>query len=278
MTTPLALPERLTDGVLVLDGHTPADAEAHWAGEDDEMLRRFESSANLTLEHTRSVMLRWQEARANGGPNFPYALRVDGVLAGGCEVRWLERPEGALNLSYWCYPAFRGRGLIGRAVALVVKAVASLPGARQIEAHVDFDNAASRGVAERARFQEQGTVVDKAANGEGLVTRVRYVKPLVHGVDLDEQARCAHWRSKLDIIAIRMKCCETYYACKDCHDALAGHDAAVWPRGEWDTKAVLCGACGEELSVWQYLDCNNVCPACGAGFNPGCRNHYHFYF
>ncbi|HEX3810131.1 MAG TPA: CHY zinc finger protein [Rhizomicrobium sp.] len=103
-------------------------------------------------------------------------------------------------------------------------------------------------------------------------------RPRVHGLELDRQTRCAHWRSALDIIAIKMKCCGEYYACKDCHDALADHDAVVWPREEFDTKAVLCGDCGSELSVREYLDCANVCPSCGANFNPGCRHHYHYYF
>lgn len=103
-------------------------------------------------------------------------------------------------------------------------------------------------------------------------------RPIVLGLDLDPQTRCAHYRTPLDIIAIRMKCCLTYYACKDCHDALAGHQIEVWPRDEWDQLAVLCGACGEQMSVRRYLECGNLCPACAAPFNPGCRNHYHFYF
>ncbi len=101
----------------------------------------------------------------------------------------------------------------------------------------------------------------------------------VHGVDLDSQTRCAHYHSALDVIAIRMKCCGVYYACKDCHDALAGHASQVWSRSEWDQPAVvLCGACGTELSIRQYLDCANQCPNCKAAFNPKCSNHYHFYF
>lgn len=104
------------------------------------------------------------------------------------------------------------------------------------------------------------------------------LRPAVRGIDVDPQTRCAHWHSARDIIAIRMKCCGVYYACKDCHDALADHAAAVWPGAEWQTPAVLCGACGIELTIRQYLDSENICPGCGAGFNPGCRNHYHFYF
>jgi len=103
-------------------------------------------------------------------------------------------------------------------------------------------------------------------------------RPIVRGVDLDAQTRCAHWHSPLDIIAIRMKCCSEFYACRDCHDALAGHTTEVWPKSEFDEKAVLCGVCDSKLSIRQYLDCANICPACGAGFNPSCRHHHHFYF
>jgi uncharacterized CHY-type Zn-finger protein len=102
--------------------------------------------------------------------------------------------------------------------------------------------------------------------------------PRVIGIDLDPQTRCTHHNSALDIIAIKMKCCGVYYACKDCHDALADHAIEIWPRGEWDQKAVLCGACGTELTVREYLGCFDKCPHCRSAFNPGCRNHYHFYF
>ena len=102
--------------------------------------------------------------------------------------------------------------------------------------------------------------------------------PTVRGIDLDPQTRCAHYHSALDIIAIKMKCCGIYYACKDCHDTLADHAIQVWPHSEWDQPTVLCGACGQELTTTQYMTCNNHCPSCKAPFNPGCRNHYHFYF
>jgi uncharacterized CHY-type Zn-finger protein len=104
------------------------------------------------------------------------------------------------------------------------------------------------------------------------------VRPPVHGVDLDPQTRCAHWHSPLDVIAIRMACCGTYYACRECHDALARHPAAVWPQAHWNRPAVLCGVCGIELAIAAYLACDNRCPACGADFNPGCAKHKHLYF
>jgi uncharacterized CHY-type Zn-finger protein len=102
--------------------------------------------------------------------------------------------------------------------------------------------------------------------------------PQVRGVDVDVQTRCGHYHGATDIIAIKMRCCGVYYACKDCHMELAGHEIEVWPVSEWDCAAILCGGCGAELSVREYMVCESRCPKCGAGFNPGCRKHYHFYF
>jgi uncharacterized CHY-type Zn-finger protein len=100
----------------------------------------------------------------------------------------------------------------------------------------------------------------------------------VRGIEVDAQTRCVHYRSAADIVAIKLRCCGVYYACKDCHVALAGHAIAVWQHGEWEERAVLCGACGTEMTIREYLDCESRCPACQAGFNPGCRRHWHFYF
>jgi uncharacterized CHY-type Zn-finger protein len=100
----------------------------------------------------------------------------------------------------------------------------------------------------------------------------------VQGVALDPQTRCAHYHSPRDIIAIKMRCCGVYYACRECHDALADHPVALWPATQWDQAAILCGACGLELSVNSYLAGDNHCPACAAPFNPGCKTHHHLYF
>lgn len=100
----------------------------------------------------------------------------------------------------------------------------------------------------------------------------------VRGIDVDSQTRCAHYHLPVDVIAIKMKCCGIFYACKDCHDALAGHPIRVWPSAEWNAHAILCGVCGHTLTIHSYMHCDNSCPQCSAPFNPGCRNHYQFYF
>ena len=103
-------------------------------------------------------------------------------------------------------------------------------------------------------------------------------RAVVRGVGLDLESRCAHYHSALDIVAIRMKCCGVYYACKDCHQELAGHALEPWPREQRDAQAVRCGACGQEMTIREYMESAAQCPGCGAGFNPRCRGHWWFYF
>ena len=100
----------------------------------------------------------------------------------------------------------------------------------------------------------------------------------IKGKPIDDHTRCVHYHSERDIIAIRMKCCNEYYPCIECHTQTAGHASELWQQAEFDTKAILCGACHTELSINQYLNSNHQCPVCAASFNPGCSNHYHYYF
>lgn len=100
----------------------------------------------------------------------------------------------------------------------------------------------------------------------------------VRGAVVDEQTRCAHYASELDVVAIRFYCCREYYPCHQCHAEAAGHPARTWPRKLWDQPAVLCGVCRSELSVEEYLGADSSCPRCAAAFNPGCSLHQHLYF
>ena len=101
--------------------------------------------------------------------------------------------------------------------------------------------------------------------------------PAVLGSTVDDQTRCVHYRTPLDVVAIRFRCCREFYPCHLCHQESAGHVAGRWPAREWDARAVLCGVCGHELAIREYLDVHG-CPRCAAPFNPGCRLHAHLYF
>ena len=100
----------------------------------------------------------------------------------------------------------------------------------------------------------------------------------VRGVEVDSRTGCAHYRSAVDIVAIKFNCCRTYYPCIHCHQAEADHAVRVWSRAQFDERAILCGACAAELAIREYLECKAVCPRCEALFNPRCESHYPFYF
>jgi uncharacterized CHY-type Zn-finger protein len=100
----------------------------------------------------------------------------------------------------------------------------------------------------------------------------------VTGVAVGPETRCTHYDGETDVIALRLGCCEGFFACHACHAAATDHAAQPWPRERFDDPAVLCGVCATTLTARAYLDSDHACPACGASFNPGCASHYDLYF
>ena len=100
----------------------------------------------------------------------------------------------------------------------------------------------------------------------------------VHGVDVDPLTRCAHFATDRDVLAIEFACCGRFYPCFRCHARLADHEPTVWPAGDRDERALLCGACGSRFTIATYLADPLACPACDAAFNPGCLDHHDRYF
>ena len=102
----------------------------------------------------------------------------------------------------------------------------------------------------------------------------------VYGKCVDNETRCIHWNSDLDIIAIKFACCNKYYPCYLCHiECEMNHKPKQWSKDKWNiTKAILCGKCKNELIIKQYMRCGNICLHCKSKLNPGCSNHYHLYF
>jgi uncharacterized CHY-type Zn-finger protein len=101
---------------------------------------------------------------------------------------------------------------------------------------------------------------------------------IVKGKPVDEQTRCFHYHSALDVIAIKFKCCNTYYPCWYCHEDDAGHKAELWQKDEFETEAIFCGVCKKEMSIAQYKSSKYQCINCKTAFNPKCSNHDYLYF
>ena len=109
------------------------------------------------------------------------------------------------------------------------------------------------------------------------MNRVPGERARVFGPTIDDETRCIHYGTALDIVAIKFACCDRYYPCHRCHAESETHEARRWAIDERQQKAVLCGACGTELTIQTYLAVE-ACPSCGAEFNPRCRLHTHLYF
>ena len=121
------------------------------------------------------------------------------------------------------------------------------------------------------------TGVAEEPGGADNATDDRFDVPL-RGIEVDDETRCRHYRTERDVVAIALPCCETFYPCIECHQALADHEVSRWPRARFDEPAVLCGRCDARFSITAYLDCEHRCPGCGGAFNPGCHHHWDRYF
>lgn len=54
-------------------------------------------------------------------------------------------------------------------------------------------------------------------------TRGDTLAPRILGSPVDEQTRCIHYRTPLDVVAIRFRCCRESYPCHLCHAESTGH-------------------------------------------------------
>lgn len=150
----------ITDGVIVLNGHTADDIPAHLAGEDEETARRFGWWPQTSTEaQVRRAYDNWASEWRTGGPTRAFAAReaATGRLVGGCELRL--RPDGSAEVSYWTSAGQRRRGFSTRALGLLLQYGSSI-GVTRFESHVAEDNVASRRVSERNGFRAAGTFTD----------------------------------------------------------------------------------------------------------------------
>lgn len=122
---------------------------------------------------------------------------------------------------------------------------------------------------------------------QGKYAYYNIMRAQIEGQLIDDQSRCVHWHSELDVIAIRFKCCDKYYACYSCHNSLEDHTIEKFSLTKDALEPlILCGICKQKMSFDEYQgafsgwdSCNDLrCPFCTAKFNPGCKFHYDIYF
>jgi ribosomal-protein-alanine N-acetyltransferase len=157
-------PARLSHGPVELhplgrwDG--PEWSRLRLANED--WLRPWEPSAPVPWadRHTPAAyraMRRAVARRARLGTSVPFAVRVEGRLAGQVTVDNIVR--GALRagyLGYWIDRSVAGRGLASLAVALVCDHAFGPVGLHRVQADIRPENGPSRRLVERLGFRQEG--------------------------------------------------------------------------------------------------------------------------
>lgn len=143
----------VTDGELTLAPLRLADAAAHLAGEDDELVRWLNGGPG-TLAGVESYIRRTLEQWAAGGPKLAFGIRAGHVLVGTVDVD-LALPSllpREANLAYGLYPAWRGRGFATRAVRMTCRYLHDRGDVGIAVIVTDPRNRPSAAVAERAGF------------------------------------------------------------------------------------------------------------------------------
>jgi RimJ/RimL family protein N-acetyltransferase len=149
----------LTDGVVHLDEFGSGDVDAHLANEDEEMARRFGWWPKRSTAHNvRAAFECWAKSWASDGPIRAFAVRdvATATLVGSCELR-LEEDQIA-RASYSVGPHARRHGFASRALQLATQWAFDCLGIARIELYIESDNVASRGVARRCGFVEEGVL------------------------------------------------------------------------------------------------------------------------
>lgn len=167
MTDPLVhpgWPARLTAGPVQLQPLRRNDAR-EWTRlrlANEEWLAPWEPSAPLPWRdrHTPAAFRAMRRAslrRARSGVSVPFAIRVDGQLAGQVTVDNIVR--GALrsgHLGYWIDRSVAGRGLATLAVALVCDHAFGSVGLHRLQADIRPENLRSQRLVERLGFRREG--------------------------------------------------------------------------------------------------------------------------
>jgi ribosomal-protein-alanine N-acetyltransferase len=132
--------------------------------DNEEWLAPWEPSAPLPWRARHSptafrAMRRAGFRRARAGLSLPFAVRVEGRLAGQVTIDNVVR--GALrsgHLGYWVDQAVSGRGLATLAVALVCDHAFGPAGLHRLQADIRPENLRSQRLVERLGFRHEGVL------------------------------------------------------------------------------------------------------------------------
>jgi RimJ/RimL family protein N-acetyltransferase len=178
----------LSDGVVTLrPWGEPGDVEAIRAACNDPAIAEFldQIPSPYTEDDAREAIAYFREGWAEGTvSNFAITDAGTGDAVGSIGVRWLEPDQGVAEVGYWVAAQARGRGICTRALRLVARWLVADHGIERLQLRTDEQNPASRRVAEKAGFTQEGVLRSSRFNPR-LGRRVDFVMYSLLADELD---------------------------------------------------------------------------------------------
>ncbi|GAA2479507.1 GNAT family protein [Streptomyces thermolineatus] len=109
------------------------------------------------LESSRSYLRAYAE-KAAADAGCVHGIRVDGKLVGGVLLRTMDVGNGVAEAGCWLEPSAAGRGLVTRAVRVLVDWAVEERGIHRVEWHVSSANGPSIAVARRLGMTREGVL------------------------------------------------------------------------------------------------------------------------
>jgi ribosomal-protein-alanine N-acetyltransferase len=164
-------PKAASDGVVRLRELRPDDVAAYLgAFADDPDLARSRGLERVPDEEKFHAWLAPSEDVAE----MAICETGDDTLLGSVIVHSIDRRHRRAELGYWLVPSARGRGLATRALALTLEWMFEQLGLERAELATTPDNRASRAVARRLGFAEEGLARGRDIEDERRVDVVLY--------------------------------------------------------------------------------------------------------
>jgi len=115
------------------------------------------AATSTDLKSATATLQRYADRAATDAARI-HGIWLDGTLVGGTMFVRFDAAAGVCEVGCWLEPAGRGRGLITRAVRLMVDWALDVRGMYRIEWHCRPDNTASSAVARRLGMRLDGVM------------------------------------------------------------------------------------------------------------------------
>lgn len=139
----------------------------------DYLARRLPWAASQTFEDTQ-VFIRRTRQQLAGNDGFQTAVVEDREIVGMIGFTGISWQHRSTTIGYWLAESAQGRGIMTRAVRMLVDHAIGTWQLNRIEIRAEIDNTRSRAIAERLGFNQEGVSRDAERIGDRYLDQAMY--------------------------------------------------------------------------------------------------------